>query len=291
MTDEEIAAFAENLLNPQLNAGLESAQQEYETAKLAKEQEIANLAQSLEKSIEGQNRSYRQSTANTEAAALARGMGRSSYTLQNLANQGDALAKAVEGLTAENQRLSGQIQEQITQAAEQNAQTQGRLKTDYAAQLAAKIQELRDTQRREWNQNYLTAISGAMGEKTTGTTTGTTDTTSRTDTSSTSTTTSGGGGSGGSGGSKEHAGQREREGEESGQRGRTRAGGQAGVLPAEVKEKEHDRGRKAQKAAGGRKAGARPEAPAARVGGGARQDGGAHGAKRGHAGNDAEGQL
>lgn len=202
MTDEEIAAFAENLLNPQLNAGLESAQQEYETAKLAKEQEIANLAQSLEKSIEGQNRSYRQSTANTEAAALARGMGRSSYTLQNLANQGDALAKAVEGLTAENQRLSGQIQEQITQAAEQNAQTQGRLKTDYAAQLAAKIQELRDTQRREWNQNYLTAISGAMGEKTTGTTTGTTDTTSRTDTSSTSTTTSGGGGSGGSGGSK-----------------------------------------------------------------------------------------
>lgn len=106
-------------------------------------------------------------------------MGRSSYTLQTLANQGDALAKAVRQLTDENTRQSGQIQQQITQAAQQNSQTQGRLNTDFASQLAAKVQELKENQRKEWNSNYLTAISAAMGQQTTGSqqTSGTTDTT------------------------------------------------------------------------------------------------------------------
>ena len=103
-----------------------------------------------------------------ETAALNRGMGRSSYTLQTLANQGDALAKAVRELTDENARKTGQIQDQITQAAKQNSQTQGRLNTDFASQLAAKVQELKENQRKEWNSNYLTAISSAMGQQTTG---------------------------------------------------------------------------------------------------------------------------
>lgn len=168
MTQDEIEQFAENLLRPQLNAGLEASQQQYETTELAKKQEIENLAAALSKGIEEQNRAYRQSMADVETAALARGMGRSSYTLQSLANQGDALARAVMQLTDENTRQSAQIQAQITQAAQQNAQTQGRLNTDYAAQLAAKIQELTQQQRQEYNSNYLTAISGAMGSQTTG---------------------------------------------------------------------------------------------------------------------------
>ncbi len=205
MTDKEIAAFAENLLRPQLNAGIEASQQNFETTKLSKEQEIANLAANLTRAIDEQNSAYRQSQANVETAALNRGMGRSSYTLQTLANQGDALAKAVRELTDENARKTGQIQDQITQAAQQNSQTQGRLNTDFASQLAAKVQELKDTQRREYNSNYLTAISAAMGQQTTGTqqTTGMTDTTGTTDTTShtTSTTGSSGSGSGSSGSS------------------------------------------------------------------------------------------
>lgn len=200
MTNDEIAEYAENLLRPQLNAGLQASQQQYETTELAKQQEIENLAASLAKAVEEQQNAYRQSAANVQTAALARGMGRSSYTLQTLANQGNALAKAVQGLTDENTRLSSQIQAQITQAAKQNAATQGRLNTDYASQLAAKVQELRQQQRQEYNQNYLTAVSGAMGQKTTGqesttgssTTKGTT--TSHTSGSSVSVTTTGGGG-------------------------------------------------------------------------------------------------
>lgn len=162
MTDEQITQFAENLLRPQLNAGLEEAQQNYETTKLSKEQEIENLAANLTRSIDEQNAAYRRSAANVETAALNRGMGRSSYTMQTLANQGDALAKAVQQLTEDSGRRSQQIQNQITQAAQQNSRTQGRLSSDYASQLAAKVQELKENQRREWNSNYLTAISSAM---------------------------------------------------------------------------------------------------------------------------------
>lgn len=179
MTDEEINQFAENLLRPQLNAALEESRQNYETTKLSKEQELENLAASLTRAIDEQNTAYKKSAANVETAALSRGMGRSSYTLQTLANQGDALAKAVRQLTDESTRQSGQIQQQITQAAQQNSQTQGRLNTDFASQLAAKVQELKENQRKEWNSNYLTAISAAMGQQTTGSqqTSGTTDTT------------------------------------------------------------------------------------------------------------------
>ena len=179
MTDEELTQFADNLLRPQLNAALEESRQNYETTKLSKEQELENLAASLTRAIDEQNTAYRKSAANVETAALGRGMGRSSYTLQTLANQGDALAKAVRQLTDENTRQSGQIQQQITQAAQQNSQTQGRLNTDFASQLAAKVQELKENQRKEWNSNYLTAISAAMGQQTTGSqqTSGTTDTT------------------------------------------------------------------------------------------------------------------
>lgn len=174
MTDEEISAFAENLLRPQLNAEIEASQQTYETTRLAKEQEIANLASELQRAIDEQSRAYRQSMADVDSAALARGMGRSSYTLQTLANQGNALAETVRQLTDDSARQSAQLQSQITQAAQQNAQTQARLNADYAANLAAKVQELRQTQKQEYNQNYMTAVSEALGSKTTNdsTTTG-----------------------------------------------------------------------------------------------------------------------
>ena len=202
MTDEEIAQYAANLLNPQKNAAIEASQQNYETTQLAKQQEIENLAASLSRAIAEQEGAYERSIANVENAAIARGMGRSSYTLQSLANQGTNLAKAIRSLTDENARQSAQIQNQITLAAQQNAQTQGRVNTDYASQLAAKVQELRQQQRDSYNQNYMTAVSGALGTLTTGTaestTTGVSNTTGTSSTDSTSTsvtTTSGGGGS------------------------------------------------------------------------------------------------
>lgn len=174
MTDQEMTEFAQNLLRPQLNAGLEAADQAYETTKLAKEQEKENLAAQLAKAIMEQQNAYRKSTADVENAALARGMGRSSYTLDTLANQGNALAQVIRQLTDESARQQGQIQSQITLAAQQQAQTKNRLNTDYAANLAAKIQELKQAQQDRYNSNYMTAVSASLGSQTSGvsTTTG-----------------------------------------------------------------------------------------------------------------------
>ncbi len=184
MTDEEIDAYAENLLRPQREAQREAAQQKLETERLLGEQEIGNLAAQLKRSIDEQKRSYAKSAADVQTAALARGMGRSSYTLDTLANEGDRLARVVRELTEENARSSEQIRERMAQAERQHAQTMGRLNTDYAAQLAAKVQELQQNRRKEYNQNYLTAISGSMGTSTSGQSS--TQGTSTTDTHSTS---------------------------------------------------------------------------------------------------------
>lgn len=201
LTDEEILSYAENLLRPQFNAGIEAAEQTYEATELAKRQEIENLSAALARSIEEQENAYAKNMAAVETAALARGMGRSSYTLETLANQGGALANAIERLSGDTTRQQDQIQEQISLAAQQKAQTTGRLNTDYAASLAAKMQELKESQRQEYNQNYLTAVSGAMGSATQGSqqTTGSSVTDSETNSSTkygstTITKTSGGGG-------------------------------------------------------------------------------------------------
>ena len=169
MTDEEIDAYAENLLAPQRNAGLEAAQQKYDAAKLTGEQEIESLAAELARSITEQKRSYAQSAADVQTAALSRGMGRSSYMLEALANTGDRLSRAVKELTDASEQKTAQARAQMALAAQQNAETQGRLNADYARELAAKVQELKDSQRREYNQNYLAAVSGSMGSATSGT--------------------------------------------------------------------------------------------------------------------------
>lgn len=76
MSDEEIDAYARNLLEPVLRAEKEAAQQEYESVRLSREQEIKSLAQTLARDIAAQESAYRRSMANVQTAALARGMGK-----------------------------------------------------------------------------------------------------------------------------------------------------------------------------------------------------------------------
>ena len=169
MSDEEIAKYAEALLSPQRNAEIEAAQQTYEASRLGYQQEMENLAVQLADSIAKQQQSYGQSIAGIQNDALARGMGRSSYLLSTEAALSQALAETIKNMSAENTRQTAQIQDKLTLAAQQNAQTQGRVNTDYAAQLAAKMQELKQTQRQEYNQNYMSAVSSALGSNSTTT--------------------------------------------------------------------------------------------------------------------------
>lgn len=169
MTDDEIQKYAEALLAPQRNAALEAAQQGYDATKLGYDQEMENLAVQLADAIGKQQQQYAQNIAGLETSALARGMGRSSYLLNTEAALGQALAETIKNLSNENTRQTAQIQNKLTLAAQQNAQTQGRVNTDYATQLAAKVQELKQTQRNEFNQNYMSAVSSALGNQSTTT--------------------------------------------------------------------------------------------------------------------------
>lgn len=169
MTDDEIQKYAEALLAPQRNAALEAAQQGYDATKLGYEQEMENLAVQLADAIGKQQQQYAQNIAGLETSALARGMGRSSYLLNTEAALGQALAETIKNLSNENTRQTAQIQNKLTLAAQQNAQTQGRVNTDYATQLAAKVQELKQNQRNEFNQNYMSAVSSALGNQSTTT--------------------------------------------------------------------------------------------------------------------------
>lgn len=169
MTDEEIEIYAQNLLRPQMEAQKEASRQSYEATKLGKEQEIEDIAAALEKSVGEQRGAYQRSAADVQTAALARGMGRSSYLLDTLAGRGDMLAQAIERLTQDSERERAQAQAQITQAAQQNAATQGRLEADYASSLAAKVQELRNAQQQQYNQNYMAAVNASIGTAQSGT--------------------------------------------------------------------------------------------------------------------------
>lgn len=169
MTESEIRAFAESLLRPQLNAELEASRQQYATTAQALNAQKDDLAVQLARAIAQQQRAYGQSVADVETAALARGMGRSSYTMEALRKQGASLADTIRQLTDETNRQQSQIQQQLTLAAQQAAQTQGRLNTDYASQLAAKTQELMQSQRDSYDSKYMSAVSAAMGSQSTGT--------------------------------------------------------------------------------------------------------------------------
>lgn len=169
MTDGEIQKYAEALLAPQRNAALEAAQQGYDATKLGYEQEMENLAVQLADAIGKQQQQYAQNIAGLETSALARGMGRSSYLLNTEAALGQALAETIKNMSNENTRQTAQIQNKLTLAAQQNAQTQGRVNTDYATQLAAKVQELKDQQTKTYNQNYMSAVSSALGNNSTTT--------------------------------------------------------------------------------------------------------------------------
>ncbi len=63
MTDEQIDAYAQELLHPQLMADLEESQQRYDAARLGKQQEIEDIVSSLAKSIENTRNAYQKSRA------------------------------------------------------------------------------------------------------------------------------------------------------------------------------------------------------------------------------------
>lgn len=143
-TAEEIAQEAKNQYDPIYNATKLAAEQAAEKQRLALEQELAAQGRTYDKQRETTAEAFTQAYSQADRQALSRGMQRSSYNNQTLANidtQGaKAQAEIGEAQTLAEQAIAGNITLNETQL----AQTIQQLEVDYATNVAAYEDALRD---------------------------------------------------------------------------------------------------------------------------------------------------
>lgn len=213
-TTDELMKIAQDYYLPAYNAEVEAARQAQATKDLTYAQQLESLAGAYGKNVDAQNAAFDQSRASLETGAMARGMGRSSYTMATLNQNDQARSAALAQLADDYNRDVRQVSDQRTQAAAQSAETLARLESDKATNISNQLVQLADTEYQRYvaglnqqNANYLAAVQAAMGQQTTGqqTSTGTqstqgtssmtgqTNTTQTTDSTSTQVTNVGGG--------------------------------------------------------------------------------------------------
>lgn len=195
-TTDELMKIAEDYYLPQYNAEIEAEKQAQAVKDMSYTQQLENLQSAYGKNIDVQNAAYDKSRAALETGALARGMGRSSYTMAALAGNDQARSAALAQLADDYLQNVRQVTDEQALSNAQSAETIGRLNADKATNITNKLRELADAEYQKYitgvnqqNANYLAAVQAAMGQMTTGQTTET----------STQVTTSGGSGSSSSG--------------------------------------------------------------------------------------------
>lgn len=202
-TTDELMKIAEDYYLPQYNAEIEAAQQAQAVKDMSYTQQLENLQSAYGKNIDVQNAAYDKSRAALETGALARGMGRSSYTMATLAGNDQARSAALAQMADDYLQNVRQVTDEQTLSAAQSAETIGRLNADKATNITNRLRELADTEYQKYitgvnqqNANYLAAVQAAMGQMTTGQTTGTSKTSETSNTTGQSTQVTYAGGSG-----------------------------------------------------------------------------------------------
>ena len=202
-TTDELMKIAEDYYLPQYNAEIEAQKQAQAVKDMSYTQQLENLQRTYGKNIDVQNAAYDKSRAALETGALARGMGRSSYTMATLAGNDQERSAALAQLADDYLQNVRQVTDEQTLSAAQSAETIGRLNADKATNITNKLRELADTEYQKYitgvnqqNANYLAAVQAAMGQMTTGQTTGTSKTSETSNTTGQSTQVTYAGGSG-----------------------------------------------------------------------------------------------
>ena len=177
-TTDELMKIAEDYYLPQYNAEIEAAQQAQAVKDMSYTQQLENLQSAYGKNINVQNAAYDKSRAALETGAMARGMGRSSYTMATLAGNDQARSAALAQLADDYLQNVRQVTDKQTMSSAQSAETIGRLNADKATNITNKLRELADAEYQKYitgvnqqNANYLAAVQAAMGQMTTGQTT------------------------------------------------------------------------------------------------------------------------
>ena len=202
-TTDELMKIAEDYYLPQYNAEIEAEKQAQAVKDMSYTQQLENLQSAYGKNIDVQNAAYDKSRAALETGALARGMGRSSYTMATLAGNDQARSAALAQLADDYLQNVRQVTDKQTMSSAQSAETIGRLNADKATNITNKLRELADTEYQKYitgvnqqNANYLAAVQAAIGQMTTGQTTGTSKTSETSNTTGQSTQVTYAGGSG-----------------------------------------------------------------------------------------------
>ena len=167
-TTDELMKIAEDYYLPQYNAEIEAAQQAQAVKDMSYTQQLENLQSAYGKNINVQNAAYDKSRAALETGALARGMGRSSYTMATRAGNDQARSAALAQLADDYLQNVRQVTDEQTLSAAQSAETIGRLNADKATNITNKLRELADAEYQKYitgvnqqNANYLAAVQAA----------------------------------------------------------------------------------------------------------------------------------
>lgn len=119
-SDDELRRLAEQQYQSYYDQLRTAARQKQERESLALENQRAGIQRSFEKKREASDKSYRQAYSQTDRETLRRGMQRSSYAAQRLANVSQEGIEASQNIWDEQNEAEGNLDAQI-------AQTQGQL--------------------------------------------------------------------------------------------------------------------------------------------------------------------
>ena len=160
-TDEQIKAQAEGEYKSYYDQLRLAAQQQKDASDLALQQRREGLKATYDKQREQSARDYASAYSSADRLALSRGMQRSSYNSQTLANINTKSAEAQQSISDQQAAAEGDIDEQRTLLAQQLAQQLSQYTASQAADVLNRIRELEDQeyQRATEAQQYNNSLA------------------------------------------------------------------------------------------------------------------------------------
>lgn len=141
-TDDQIREQAEGEYKSYYDQLRLSAQQQHEQSDLALQQQREGLQSTYDKQREDSAKQYQQAYSQTDRTLLGRGMQRSSYTAQTLANLLQEGAEAQQDIGDAQAAAEGNIDAQRAQLAQQLAAQLGQYDAAQQSDILARIREL-----------------------------------------------------------------------------------------------------------------------------------------------------
>ena len=143
-TQDELRAQAEGEYASYYDQLRLSAKQSKEQSDLRLTQQLAGLASGYDKQREASAKEYAKAYSQTDRHMLSRGMQRSSYTAQTLANLQSEGAEAQQAINDQQAAAEANIEDQRTQLAQQLAQQLSQYDANEAADVLNRLRELED---------------------------------------------------------------------------------------------------------------------------------------------------